>query len=277
MNEERRKTIVKEIDYWRHGRLLPEQYCDFLLNLYLDEQGQRPPASGFAGKAAHAIGHSSGKQWFLVFGIFSLICIVALYFSAFHPLLQTGLSLSVILGLLYYGQRARAKGREAGGLAYIGIGMVFMLGIGLYMLYLHGMSGWGWTAAYLTFCSLFWIVFGIGARIPALHFCGWAAAILVYALLLAKNGKEPEWYEVQLYWVPGAFVFGWFSWFVHRWSKPASGVLFVTGALLWFMPELHTAFLLEEQTWIQIQLIVKIALGGVFIFALRKQWIAWVA
>jgi len=277
MNDERRKTIVKEIDYWRRGKLLPEQYCDFLLNLYLDEQGERPPASGFAGKAAHAIGHSSGKQWFLVFGAFSLICIVALYFSAFHPVLQTGLSLSAILGLLYYGQRARANNREAAGLAYIGFGMVFMLGIGLYMLYLHGLSGLGYTAAYLTFCSLFWIVFGIGARIPVLHFSGWAAAILVYALLLAKNGKEPEWYEVQLYWVPGAFVFGWFSWFVHRWSKPASGVLFVTGALLWFMPELHTAFLLEEQAWIQIQLIVKIALGGVAIFALRKQWIAWVA
>jgi hypothetical protein len=277
MNDERRKTIVREIDYWRRGRLLPEQYCDFLLNLYLDEKGERPAPAGLTGKAVHAIGQSSGKQWFLVFGVFSLICIVALYFSVFHPVLQTGVSLSVIIGLLFYGQRCRVNNQEATGLAYIGIGMVFMLGIGLYMLNLHGLSEWGWTAAYLTLCSLFWILFGIGVRIPVLHFCGWAAAILVYTLLLAKNSMEPEWYEVQLYWVPGAFVFGWFSWFVHRWSKPASGVLFVTGALLWFMPELHTAFILDEQAWIQVQLIVKIALGGVMIFALRKQWIAWVA
>ena len=26
--------IVKEIEHWQRSKLLPEQYCDFLLNLY---------------------------------------------------------------------------------------------------------------------------------------------------------------------------------------------------------------------------------------------------
>ncbi|HUC93173.1 MAG TPA: hypothetical protein VMS09_14305 [Paenibacillus sp.] len=275
MNDERRRTIVREIDYWRRSKLLPEQYCDFLLNLYVDQQTERAPA-GFTGRAAAALGKSSGKQWLLAFGAFSLISLVALYFNAFHPLLQTGLALTAVLGLLLFGQRCRAK-NEAAGLAYIGLGMFFLLGIGLYMLRLHGVDGWGASSAFLTLCGLFWIVFGIGARIPILHFSGWAALILVYAVLLAKSAAGTEWYQVQLYWVPGAFVFGWLSWFVRRWSKPASAVLFVTGALLWFMPEVHTAFLLDEQGWIQLQLIVKMALGGAILFAIRKQVIAWVA
>ena len=205
-----------------------------------------------------------------------MTCLVALYFNAFHPLLQTALTLSAVVGLLFYGLRVRRRSEPAG-LAYVGLGMLLLLGVGFYMLKLHGLDELRWSALFLTLVGLFWIVFGVAARVPALHFCGWAAIILVYALLLGRSASEPAWYEVQLYWAPAAFVFGWFSWFVHRWSKPSSAVLFVTGALLWFMPELHTAFLLEEQAWIQLQLIVKIAGGGAVIFALRKQWIAWVA
>ncbi|PZD93924.1 hypothetical protein DNH61_20740 [Paenibacillus sambharensis] len=275
MDQERRTVIIREIDYWRRNKLLPDQYCDFLLNLYAVQDQERTP-SGWTGKAATAVQKSSGKHWLLAFGAFSLICLVALYFNAFHPLLQTALSLTVVTFLLSYGQRKRAV-NESAGLSIIGIGILYKLGIGLYMLHLHDIQAWGWTAAFLAGCSVFWIIFGMGAGIPLLHLGGWVAAILVYALLLAKNTADPAWYEVQLYWVPVAFVFGWFSWFVHRWSKPASAVLLLTGVLLWFMPEVHAAIILAEQDWIQVQLIVKIGLGGTMLFFLRKHWIAWVA
>jgi hypothetical protein len=36
MNEKRREIIVREIEYWKHSRLLPEQYCDYLLALYTE-------------------------------------------------------------------------------------------------------------------------------------------------------------------------------------------------------------------------------------------------
>ncbi|EXX91872.1 hypothetical protein BG53_15080 [Paenibacillus darwinianus] len=275
MNEDRRKTIIREIDYWRRSKLLPEQYCDFLLNLYIDEQVERTPA-GFTGKAAAAFGYSSGKHWLLAFGVIPLIYLIYLYFNAFHPALQTGLALTAVLGLLVFGQRYRTKS-EAAGLAYIVLGMFFLLGIGLYLLSLNGLEGWGASSLFLTLCGLLWIIFGTAARIPILHFCGWAALILVYAVLLIKSAIGTEWYQVQLYWVPGAFVFGWFSWFVHRWSKPASAVLFITAVLLWFMPEVHSAFLVDGRSWILLQLIVKMALGGAILFAIRKQVIAWVA
>jgi hypothetical protein len=40
MNEHRKNIIIKEILYWKENRMLPEQYCDFLLTLYTE--GNRP-------------------------------------------------------------------------------------------------------------------------------------------------------------------------------------------------------------------------------------------
>ncbi|MCM3756976.1 hypothetical protein M3197_05680 [Sporosarcina aquimarina] len=34
MNAQRKRIIISEIHYWKKNRLLPEQYCDFLITLY---------------------------------------------------------------------------------------------------------------------------------------------------------------------------------------------------------------------------------------------------
>ncbi|GGG10538.1 hypothetical protein [Paenibacillus abyssi] len=275
MEQERRKTIIKEIEHWQRSKLLPDHYCDFLLNLYLDDPTQRPP-SGLTGKAASALQRSKGKHWFLFFGLISLICFVALYFNFFHPAMQiTILSIFFVL-FMVLGQRIRTR-NEAAGLALISVGMVIMLLGGLYMLELHQLSEWGWKTGYLALCALFWIGYGIGARIALLHLCGWIGAIMVYALLLSRSADQPAWYDIQLFWVPASFLFGWLSWFVHRWSKQAAAVIFLTSALLWLMPEVYNAFLTSEAQWLQVQLISKITIGGILLFSLRKKWIAWVA
>ncbi|RWZ60052.1 hypothetical protein EQV77_01775 [Halobacillus fulvus] len=37
MSDHRKQTIVKEIHFWKENRLLPKEYCDFLLALYAGE------------------------------------------------------------------------------------------------------------------------------------------------------------------------------------------------------------------------------------------------
>jgi hypothetical protein len=212
----------------------------------------------------------------LAFGIFSAVCLVILYFSVFHPVLQTALALLAVVLLLFFGLRRR-RASEAIGLSLISLGMLTLLVAGIAMLRLHGLDTPTWTALFLIGCGLFWVIFGIAARFPVLHYIGWLAIFLVYAMLLARGDEQPRWYEVQLFWLPASFVFGWISWFVHRWSKPSSAVLFAAAATLWFMPELHAAFLMDQPAWIQLALIAKIAIGGGLIFALRKQWTVWVA
>ena len=39
MDENRKQIIIKEIGYWKNNKLLPEQYCDFLLALYTEGIG----------------------------------------------------------------------------------------------------------------------------------------------------------------------------------------------------------------------------------------------
>jgi hypothetical protein len=36
MNAQRKKIIMTEINYWKQNKLLPEQYCDFLIMLYTE-------------------------------------------------------------------------------------------------------------------------------------------------------------------------------------------------------------------------------------------------
>ncbi len=39
MNKQRKQTIVEELEYWKKNRMLPEQYCDYLLALYTEGEG----------------------------------------------------------------------------------------------------------------------------------------------------------------------------------------------------------------------------------------------
>ncbi|CAH0141557.1 hypothetical protein SRABI96_00491 [Peribacillus sp. Bi96] len=43
MDEMRKKIIIQEINAWKESRMLPEQYCNYLLALYC--QGELPPTS----------------------------------------------------------------------------------------------------------------------------------------------------------------------------------------------------------------------------------------
>ncbi|MBY6267790.1 hypothetical protein [Parageobacillus thermoglucosidasius] len=44
MDERRREIIVREIEYWKRSRLLPEQYCDYLLTLYTEGEYKKRPS-----------------------------------------------------------------------------------------------------------------------------------------------------------------------------------------------------------------------------------------
>lgn len=280
MDQDRRQIIVREIDHWRRSRLLPDQYCDFLLNLYADQETVRDTGSQYnsVGKAFGAIQRATGLQWLLTFGTFTLISFVVLYFNGFHPLLQMAVVAGAVTVFLWIGGRQRER-NEVLGLTLISTGMLLLLGGGLYMLNLHGLNQWGWKTALLASCSLFWVIYGIAARIHILHLCGWIAAILVYAWVLSQYKPDPNWYEIQIYWLPIAGLFGWSSWFINRWSKPVSAVLFLIGSLVWFMPECYSMMFIDEVNGalgLQLQLLIKIGIGGVLLFTMRKKWMVWV-
>lgn len=278
MEQERKEIIVREILHWRRSKLLPDQYCEFLLNLYRDPEKtvpEEPVSNHVVGRAITAVQQATGRQWLLTFGTFTLISFVVLYFSSFHPALQIGIVLLGTILFLYFGNRFKERSKTVSS-SLVGTAALLLLGGSLHILELHGLNGWGWKMAVLASCALFWIAYGIWRKLPILHLCGWITALMLYALLLYRLNDGPLWYEIQLYWLPISILFGWSSWFLHRFNKSVAAVLFVVCALSWFLPELYTLAVVQDSAWLQLQLLAKIALGGGLLFTLRKQWMVWV-
>lgn len=279
MKAERRTIIVREIEHWRRSKLLPDHYCDFLLNLYADPvlapKSEEEQPKHLVGKAIMAVSKATGKQWFYTIGLFTLISFIVLYFSVFHPALQISIVLLGTFALLWFGEKIRKQHAPFGFLA-IFLGHLMLLCGGLYLISQYQLSDWYWTFALIAVCSLFWIVYGMKSHLSMLHICGWLAFLLAYAMLLHELTSGQQWYEIQLYWIPLSILFFWISWFIHRWFKPSSAVLFVIGIATWFMPEIFQLVFIGEMGYLQLQLISKVIIGSLLLFVLRKQWMVWV-
>lgn len=274
LNEANRNVVVKEIESWRRNKLLPEQYCDFLLNIYLEDLNER--SQGFMGNTMKKIGQASGKQWMLVFGIFALICLVVLHFSAFHLSLQIALTSVVAAAFVALGIKQRVDKPVRGSLS-IGAAMVFLLGVGFIILQLNGWLDGSGPLWLLGLCSTVWIGTGVLLRFAVLHWMGWMIAVILYALLLSQHAPSPSLLEVQVFWIPAALLFAWLSWFLHVRYKSAGAVFFATALPIWFMPEVYSALFAIHTQWIQVEIIIKILIAGFGMFRLRKQWMEWVA
>ncbi|WP_123039827.1 hypothetical protein [Cohnella candidum] len=271
--EEKRKFIVNEIEAWRRSKLLPEHYCDFLQNLYLDDLTQRP--KGAVETAVRKIGQAPRKHWVLVFGIFALICVVVLHFSAFPLPLQMGLVGFVTTGFVALGGSWR-ESRPIGAMMALVGGMLFLFGAGAAILDLHGWTEGTGPLVLLGICAAVCIGCGLVVRMALVQWLGWMAVIALYAKLLLGHIPDPSWGETQLFWLPAALLFMWLSWYMHVRFKSVGAVFFTTGLILWFMPELHAAIERLDAQWIQTGLLGKTILAGFGLFRLRKQWMEWV-
>jgi len=273
-DEDKRRLVVNEIESWRRNKLLPEQYCDFLQNIYLDDLEDRP--RGLGGRIVRKIGQASVKQWLLAFGIFALICFVVLHFSAFPLLLQIGLGALITAGFVFAGAKLK-EDRPIPGYIAIGAGMASLLGIGLAIVQIHGgMKGPGplWV---LGLCAAIWIGIGLLLKLALPQWFGWIAAIALYVFLLAEHAPATSVFEVQIFWIPAALLFCWLSWFLHVRNKSAGTATFGAALVLWFMPETYSALYAVQPEWIQVEILIKIVIAGFGMYRLRKQWMEWVA
>jgi hypothetical protein len=91
MEDHRKKIIIQEINYWKNNRMLPEHYCDFLLNLYTE--GSSSSSSPESKKKQFSVSRRSSV--FLI-GLLSL-SIFLFYFTELSLTLQ--ISLVVIFGI----------------------------------------------------------------------------------------------------------------------------------------------------------------------------------
>jgi hypothetical protein len=276
MEDEKRRLIVKEIDHWRRSRLLPEHYCDFLMNLYLEDGKDRPKS--LLGVSAESILASSWKTWVLVLVIIGIISFSALNFNSFGIAMQIGILALLVLGGYAYGFKKKNDDAPLATPLLFGIASITLLFIGLYIMKLHGLSSPNQNVGYIAFCSIIWLLGGISAKIKALQFSGWIVLLGTYGWLLVQKLREPIWWPLELSWVPLSILFIWLAWLVHHTSKEVSGSLFFIGFLALFAPEV-ISFLTDVQASsqaIQLSFMIKLITAGTALYVLRKKWIEWV-
>lgn len=93
MDHDRKSIIIKEILYWKENRMLPEQYCDYLLALYTE--GNQPKGSSKP-KKNHLYTISLLSLFLIPISVFFL------YFTELSIDLQMGLSIIfIIMGIIF--------------------------------------------------------------------------------------------------------------------------------------------------------------------------------
>jgi hypothetical protein len=273
MDQDKRKTIVAEIENWRRSKLLPEHYCDFLLNLYMDEPQEKTKT--VMGISTKAVSDSSWKLWVTIFGIVGIISFVALHFTSFAFWMQTAVSAGMVSILYMLGAVQRNKQPILSCLCF-GAGSVLLLLAGLFLLQSKDMTGLP-IVFYVGLCSMIWIMTGIASRFPVFHLVGWLVLFLIYAIVLRQNIEDIDWIGLELSWVPVSLVLCWLGWLFHHVNKQIAVVLFVAGLLCWFGAETYGLVLTElDASLLQLMLAGKLAVCCGLLFGLRKKWIEWV-
>ncbi|RTE07720.1 hypothetical protein [Paenibacillus whitsoniae] len=275
MDAEKRTMIVREIERWRRSKLLPEHYCDFLLNLYGDDTVTKQ--ASILGITATTVTNSSWKIWLAIVAIITAVALSALNFNSFALPMQIGVS--ALLVILCYGLAYRERTKKPI-VAYVlcGVSSVAMLLLGIYILYLAGVHANAAYISYLALCSMIWLFNGLIGRMAIFQICGWLGLVGTYGWLLLQRLEHPAWFTLEISWLPVSIVLIWMAWLAHHTNKQAAGVLMLIGCLVWFMPEAMT-FVLDANMSvriIQLSFAVKLVTAGAALFALRKKWVEWV-
>lgn len=273
MDQEKRLIIVSEIDRWRRSKLLPEQYCDFLLNLYMDERPEK--SKKVMGVSSSAVQNSSWKTWLTIFGIIGMISFLALHFTSFAFWMQTGIAAGLISILYMLGAVQRNKQPLLSCLCFGG-GSVLLLLAGVYLLNAREMDG-APLMFFVGLTSMIWILTGIAARFPVFHFAGWLVLFLIYALVLRHNISDIDLIGLELSWIPVSLVLGWLGWLFHHVNKQIAAVLFAACVLGWFGAEAYGLAVTElDASVLQLLMAGKLAVSCGLLFGFRKKWTEWV-
>ncbi|MGG2199335.1 MULTISPECIES: hypothetical protein [Paenibacillus] len=276
--DEKKKMLIREIEHWRRSRLLPEQYCDFLLNIYLDSDAAKPDTgSGFLGLSSSQIRNSNWKIWMLNLIIAAALSFSALNFNAFELPMQMGVALAVLTACYVWGGLKRAKEPMAAQIL-LGMASLFLLFIGVYMMKLHGIEEPVLVVGYVFITSLIWMITGLLARLALFQLCGWVSLVFCYGWLLHHQLDAINWFTLEISWVPLGILFCWLSWLIHERSRQIGLVFFLLGLIVWYMPELYGMLYAEKygEQALQWLLLSKMCMQAAILFVWRKKWTVWV-
>lgn len=306
MDDQRKRTIIAEIENWRRNHLLPEHYCIFLLNLYTE--GERPitPVSAGKGKPVMAtetvstsgagsnrgrpsaqgslayetrwVAPVSGKMvlaWFVGALVMAGLILLAFHFNRFQTPMQ--ITIFACFALIFY-LLGLAFRRSAPPLThlFLGLSILIMVGGGVYIIQKLG----GSLALILVYLGLV-CVFLCGSAFVfsfsyLLYFGMLGLAILYGIATLERIGSEYSWWRSELYWVPLACILTGLGFLMNKANPKWAGVFAMCGLISFFGSEIQSLYIPEaKRDVIQLLLFIKVFLASALFFVTRGYWFMW--
>lgn len=102
MNEQRKATIINEIKYWKKSKLLPDQYCDYLLTLYTEGEPDIEQEPGLKRSLRLRFQPNRTLLICIMVQVLFLVTLLVIYFTEFPLGLQisTGIFFTIAIILL---------------------------------------------------------------------------------------------------------------------------------------------------------------------------------
>lgn len=305
MDDQRKRTIIAEIENWRRNHLLPEHYCIFLLNLYTEGErpdtpsnppkkgkrgtsypAERPGTSFGTGNAAgvayaHTIRDVSpvtGKlilAWIVGAFIIAGLILLAFHFNRFQTPMQ--ITIFACFALVFY-ILALVFRRSQVPFAHLFLGLCFLLliGGGIYsILQLDGSLAF--ILIYIGMICVFLCANAFVFGYTYLLYFGMLGLALLYGIA-TKDRVEADytWWLAELYWVPLAAILTGLGFMMHQANPKWAGVFAICGLLSFFGAEIQSLYIPDaRRDVIQLLLFIKVFLSSTFFFLTRGYWYAW--
>jgi hypothetical protein len=285
LDDQRKRTIIAEIENWRRNHLLPEHYCIFLLNLYTE--GDRQPNSGSLKKGSdqpHAsfetrnISPVTGKMvltWLLGAFVIAGLILLAFHFNRFQTPMQ--ITIFACFALVFYilGLAFRRYAPPLTHLFLVLSFLVFILG-GIFCINKLGGSMpliLFYLGAMCLLLCLSAFVFGY----TYLLYCGMIGLAVLYGVAtIDRVGSHYTWWQSELYWVPLACLLTGMGFLMNTGNPKWAGVFAVCGMLAFFGAEVQSLYIQEaKRDVIQLLLFIKVFLASALFFFTRGYWFVW--
>ena len=117
MNNKRKQIIMSEITYWKHSKLLPEHYCDFLITLYA--QGEEKDKETIVSESIIVKEKKKLTRMIISLSLLAIIVSSGMFVFTTYPLVTLGLSNLVLLFFLLFAVRGNVTKLKITPLLYI--------------------------------------------------------------------------------------------------------------------------------------------------------------
>jgi hypothetical protein len=274
METDKRKIIVQEIEHWRYNRLLPEQYCDFLQNLY--QEGEGNPDKRIFGLSTSSIKAAKPWTWILMLSLAGIIFYCVFYFTSFPFLMQMALAAGAVLGFYTLGVKQR-RIRPTLSFSSLWAAALILPGAGLYFI-LSQQGSPEIAVILLAVCAVYWMATGITSRFASFHLCGWLLVFVIYGWLLNRSWADVSLTTLELYFLPLGTILVWLGILLQSRRTATAWVLSAAGCILLVCPEVYgLGFTGITDSLLQIVLAAKLLGGMLLLYSTRRKWTEWVA